>query len=145
MIPTRHQIAALPFDFDAFGGIEVYLVTTRGGGRWIVPKGNPIRGMAPHAAAAQEALEEAGLVGQAEPRAVGTFLFDRIRGRREEACLIDVYALKVERQLAEWAEMKQRSVLRCNLRTAVSLIDCAGLASLLKQHFHFANEAAFAS
>lgn len=135
MIQPRHQIAALPFGFDAFGGVEIYLVTTRGSGRWIVPKGNPIRGLAPYAAAAQEALEEAGLVGQAYPRSIGTFLFDRIRDRREEACLIDVYALKVERQLAEWAEMKQRSVLRCNLRTALSLIDCPGLASLVKQHF----------
>jgi 8-oxo-dGTP pyrophosphatase MutT (NUDIX family) len=144
MMQNRHQIAALPFGFDSFGGIEVYLVTTRGSGRWIVPKGNPICGLAPHAAAAQEALEEAGLVGQAEPRSIGTFLFDRVRGRREEACLIDVYALKVERQLVKWAEMKQRSVLRCNLLTAVSLIDCAGLTSLIRQHFHIAGEAAFA-
>ena len=128
------QIAALPYNINSAGGVDLCLVTSRGGGRWIIPKGNPIRGLAPHQVAAQEALEEAGLVGQAGRRRIGTFEFDRDRGGRDKSCSVDVYLLKVERQLRKWAEMDQRSVLRCDVQTALSLISSPGLAALIKQH-----------
>src|SRR3990170_7784287 len=113
-----HQIAALPLFINPGGGLDVCLVTSRGGGRWIIPKGNPIRGLAPHEVAAREALEEAGLVGHVGKRCIGTFKFDRIRNTRGTICLVDVYALKVERQMQTWPEMHERSVLRCNVKTA---------------------------
>lgn len=56
------QIGALPFFLNANDGLDVCLVTSRGGGRWIIPKGNPIPGLAPHEVASKEALEEAGPV-----------------------------------------------------------------------------------
>ena len=37
------QYGALPFHFDRHGAPHVYLVTSRGSGRWIIPKGNAIR------------------------------------------------------------------------------------------------------
>ena len=129
-----HQIAALPFLIDAKGDLDVCLVTSRGGGRWIIPKGNPIRGLAPHEVAAREALEEAGLVGHVGKRCIGTFELDRIRNGRETTCLIDVYALKVERQLPTWAEMSERSVLRCSLRAALSLVSVPNLAALIGRY-----------
>lgn len=129
-----HQIGALPILINPDGGIDVCLITTRGGSRWIIPKGNPIRGLAPHEVAAQEALEEAGLVGSAEQHCIGTFTFDRHRGGRETNCSVDVYALKVEHQLATWDEMEQRSVLRCNLATALSLVSAPNLAALINQY-----------
>lgn len=73
------QVGALPLLINEDSGFEVYLVTTRGSGRWIIPKGNLIPGLAPHKAAAQEALEEAGVVGVAEPHGIGTFEFSRRR------------------------------------------------------------------
>jgi 8-oxo-dGTP pyrophosphatase MutT (NUDIX family) len=129
-----HQIGALPILVNPNGGIEVCLITSRGGGRWIIPKGNPIRGLAPHEVAAQEALEEAGLVGQAERHCIGTFTFNRLRGGREMNCSVDVYPLKVERQLMRWHEMGQRSVLRCNVEMAMSLVSAPNLAILINQY-----------
>ncbi len=128
-----HQIAALPLFVKPGGRVDVCLVTARGSGRWIIPKGKLIRGLAPHESAAQEALEEAGLVGQAKRRCIGTFEFDRFRDGREETCAVDVYLLMVDRQLRKWDEMDQRTVLRCDVWTALSLICSPGLAMLINQ------------
>lgn len=128
------QVGALPLLVNASGGVEVVLVTARGSGRWIIPKGNPIPGLAPHEAAAQEAREEAGLVGIAEPHCIGTFEFSRRRRGRDTTCLVDVYPLMVKLQLRKWAEAGQRSVLRCNVEAALSLVGSASLAFLMEQY-----------
>ena len=128
------QVGALPLLVNEDGGVEVYLVTARGSGRWIIPKGNLIPGLAPHEAAAQEALEEAGLVGVAEPHCIGTFEFSRRRRGRETHCLVDVYPLTVKLQLRKWAEASQRSVLRCTVETALSLVGSSSLAFLIEQY-----------
>jgi 8-oxo-dGTP pyrophosphatase MutT (NUDIX family) len=128
------QIAALPLFIKPNGAVDICLVTSRGGGRWIIPKGNPIRGLAPHEVAAREALEEAGLVGHVGKRCIGTFKFERIRNGRNTTCLVDVYALKVERQMQAWTEMHERSVLRCNVKTALSLVSVPNLATLIRRY-----------
>jgi uncharacterized protein len=128
------QVGALPLFLKADGGVEVYLVTARGSGRWIIPKGNPIPSLAPHEAAAQEAREEAGLVGVAEPHCIGTFEFSRRRRGRNTACLVDVYPLIVKLQLRKWAEADQRSVIRCNVETALSLVCSSSLAFVIEQY-----------
>ena len=46
-----HQVAALPYRFDEGGSLEVLLITSRGGRRWIPPKGNLMKGLARHEAA----------------------------------------------------------------------------------------------
>lgn len=129
-----HQIGALPFLMNEDGGVDVCLVTSRGGGRWIIPKGNPIRGLAAHEVAAREAFEEAGLVGHAGPRCIGTFKFTRQRDGQNSLCSVDVYALRVEKQMREWAEMGQRSFLRCSVETAMSLVCSPSLSELIEKH-----------
>jgi 8-oxo-dGTP pyrophosphatase MutT (NUDIX family) len=130
----RRQVGALPLLVNANGGVEVFLVTARGSGRWIIPKGNPIPGLAPHEAAAQEAWEEAGLIGVAEPYCIGTVEFNRRRRGRNTTCLVDVYPLTVKLQLRKWAEAGQRLVHRCNLETALSLVGSSSLAFLIEQY-----------
>jgi 8-oxo-dGTP pyrophosphatase MutT (NUDIX family) len=69
----RVQYAALPFRQTGRSRTEVMLVTSRGTRRWIIPKGWPHKGKAPHDSAAREAFEEAGVVGAVGKRAVGSF------------------------------------------------------------------------
>jgi 8-oxo-dGTP pyrophosphatase MutT (NUDIX family) len=57
------QYGALPYR-ETKSGVEILLVTSRGTRRWIIPKGWPQSGTPPHRAAAQEAFEEAGVVGK---------------------------------------------------------------------------------
>jgi 8-oxo-dGTP pyrophosphatase MutT (NUDIX family) len=70
---SRVQYAALPFRRRNDSRTEVMLVTSRGTGRWIIPKGWPMKRKAPYAAAAREALEEAGVVGQIGKEPIGSF------------------------------------------------------------------------
>jgi 8-oxo-dGTP pyrophosphatase MutT (NUDIX family) len=63
--PTRIQFVALPYRLDGDVGIEVLLVTSRETGRWIIPKGWPIKGFKPAKSATREAYEEAGVRGKA--------------------------------------------------------------------------------
>lgn len=129
-----HQIAALPVQFAGDGSLHLYLVTSRGSGRWIIPKGNPIPGLAPHEVAAQEAFEEAGLVGRVIPVCVGTFEFDRSRRIEESNCLVDVYPMLVEKQVTKFDEQRQRKVLRCDLETALSMVTSQPLAALIERY-----------
>jgi 8-oxo-dGTP pyrophosphatase MutT (NUDIX family) len=43
------------------GRLEIMLITSRGTGRWVLPKGWPMVGVSGPESAAQEALEEAGI------------------------------------------------------------------------------------
>ncbi len=126
------QIAALPLLAKPDGSLDLCIVTARGSGRWIIPKGNPIHGLQPHEVAAREALEEAGLVGVAHPDCIGSFKFDR----RQTRCTVDVYAMKVSWQNPQWAEMNDRSVLCCNVETALSMISPKGLVDLISRYLH---------
>ncbi|MEI8180486.1 NUDIX hydrolase [Aestuariivirga sp.] len=128
------QIAALPVQFAVDGSLYLYLVTSRGGGRWIIPKGNPIPGIAAHEVAAQEAFEEAGLVGWVMPVCVGTFEFDRARSIEKSGCLIDVYPMFVEKQVKKFNEQRQRRVLRCDLETALTKVTMQPLAALIERY-----------
>lgn len=132
--PMLHQIAALPVRFNADGAMDVYLVTSRGSGRWIIPKGNPIRGLTAPDVAAREAREEAGLVGPVLPRLLGSFEFQRVRGVVGETCLIDVYPMHVERQLKNFPEKRERTVRLCNLDTALAIVSSPELAELMAQY-----------
>lgn len=60
----RQQYAALCFRYADGGTIEILLVTSRTSGRWIIPRGWPMKRKKPHQAAAIEAWEEAGVRGR---------------------------------------------------------------------------------
>jgi 8-oxo-dGTP pyrophosphatase MutT (NUDIX family) len=55
------------------GQVAFLLITSRRSGRWIFPKGAPIEGLAPWQVAAHEALEEAGVEGDVDTRALGSY------------------------------------------------------------------------
>jgi 8-oxo-dGTP pyrophosphatase MutT (NUDIX family) len=128
------QIAALPLLFGPEGGLEVFLVTSRGSGRWIIPKGNPIKGLSPAEVAAREAFEEAGLVGHVSAGCIGSFEFERLRCDAGKLWLIDVYPLFVKKQSQKWDEMTQRTVLRCDVDSAISLVCSPSLADLIERY-----------
>ena len=74
-IPAIRQVAALPYRIDDAGQVRVMLITSRETRRWVLPKGNPIRGLASHEAAAHEAFEEAGVSGIPCPTPLGQYAY----------------------------------------------------------------------
>ena len=89
--------------------MQVLLVTSRQTRRWIIPKGNVDFHMSPHQAAAREALEEAGVVGEIGRKPIGVFRYVKLiaQGATVKAKVI-VFPLAVSRELDDWPEMGQR-------------------------------------
>jgi 8-oxo-dGTP pyrophosphatase MutT (NUDIX family) len=107
----RVQYAALPYRRKGNALTEVLLVTSRDTGRWIIPKGWPLKGKAPHKAAAREAREEAGVTGKINRRAIGSFSYEkRLKGGKVVVCEVQVFVLKVKRQQATWLEKGERKL-----------------------------------
>ena len=129
------QIGALPFWVEPGGGVDLCLVTNRGGARWFIPKGNPIPGLSAHQVAQREALEEAGIIGTIGAASIGAFEFTRRREGRTETCIVDVYPLRVRARLTSWAESRERTTLRCSVEKAASLIQLPGLVALIQDYF----------
>jgi len=90
--------------------MEVMLVTSRGTGRWIIPKGWPMKRKPPHAAAAREALEEAGVVGQIGKEPIGSFSHKKVRKQGQVICEVKVFSLEVTHQRETWPEKGKRKV-----------------------------------
>jgi 8-oxo-dGTP pyrophosphatase MutT (NUDIX family) len=106
---ARIQHAALPFRRSADPEVEVMLVTSRDTGRWVIPKGWPIGRKAPHASAARDALEEAGVVGAVGRAPIGTYSYEkRMSKGLVVICEVSVFPLEVKRQKKDWPEKKER-------------------------------------
>ena len=82
----RRQVAALPWRRGADGGVEILLVTSRETRRWVTPKGGRMPGKTDAEAAAQEALEEAGVEGRVADEPVGSFRYLKVLKRRAARC-----------------------------------------------------------
>ena len=118
----RIQYAALPWR----GGErpEIMLVSSLDTRRWIIPKGWPMKGRRPHAAAAREALEEAGLIGKIEKEAVGAYHYlKRTPAGQHLPCKVMVFPLDVTRQRRTWPERKQRTTRWFSAEEAAQAVD----------------------
>ncbi len=90
-------------------GHEVLLITSRDTGRWVIPKGWPMREMTPPEAAAREAWEEAGVQGTTAAEGLGFFAYRRwLAPDRALPCVVEVFALKVDRLADRYPEKGQR-------------------------------------
>lgn len=127
------QVAALPYRIEADGRCLILLVTSRDTGRWIIPKGNPIHGLAPYLAAAREAYEEAGLIGHPESRAIGSFRYNKRKksGAIREA-LVEVFPLPVATQLEVWPEKHERETRWFACAEAAALVAEPELSELIR-------------
>ena len=108
--PKRVQVAALCYR-QTETGKDILLITSRDTGRWIVPKGWPIKGLDGPGAALREAWEEAG-VKEAEiiPEPVGQYEY--IKGLDtggSTPVLTQVYLTKVQQLDNEYPEAGERT------------------------------------
>lgn len=113
--------------------MKILLVTSRETGRWVIPKGWPIRGLKPHRVAAREAYEEAGLVGEAGKRALGSYTYDKtLKNRTSVTCLVQVYPFRVRRRLKRWPEKKQRDSRWFTPEEAAAAVRETGLREIVR-------------
>jgi 8-oxo-dGTP pyrophosphatase MutT (NUDIX family) len=114
-------------------GTEVLLITSRDTGRWIIPKGWPMPGLAPEAAAAQEAWEEAGVEGQVSPVCLGRYGYHKLLAATAEVpCAVAVYGLQVQRLAASYPEARERRRAWYTPDEAAALVQEPDLARLIR-------------
>jgi 8-oxo-dGTP pyrophosphatase MutT (NUDIX family) len=99
MARVHQQAAVIPYRIRK-ARVEVALVTTSTGKGWIVPKGSVDDGERPRDAAIREAEEEAGLRGIVARKPVGSYLHPKRKRLRR----VDVYVMRVTRELEHWLE-----------------------------------------
>ena len=88
---------------------EILLVTSRDTGRWIVPKGWPVRGKSLAQAARTEAWEEAGVEGKSFEFVLGMYGYQKAMDDGNKLhCIVSVYPVKVKRLVDDFPEAGQR-------------------------------------
>ena len=129
---VRTQFSALCFRVRR-GKPEVLLVTSRGSGRWIVPKGWPIDGKTPADSAAQEAWEEAGVIGRPFDRCLGLYSYVKtLVENRDSPIVALVYPIKVKSLAKKFPEEGQRVRKWFSMKKAAALVAEPELARILK-------------
>ena len=87
------------------------LITSRDTGRWVIPKGWPMRNRSDAEAAAREAYEEAGLRGDVSERSLGIYTYQKVLGpKRSIPVVVRVFPLEAREMLRTYPETGQRRV-----------------------------------
>ncbi len=128
------QTGALPWRIGPGNRTEVLLVTGRNSGRWMIPKGWPMRGKTLAKAAAQEAYEEAGVKGTISTKPLGSFrhVKQHLVFKPLEVSIL-VHSLSVKRELTQWPESSQRQRRWFTCDEAASCVDSSELGQLILQ------------
>lgn len=126
------QYAALCYRVHKKSGLQVLLVTSRDTGRWVLPKGWPMKDKSGPEAALREAYEEAGVIGDVRKSEVGLYPYDK---RMEDGsvipCVVTVFPVAVTKLAKSFPEMRQRIRRWVKPKKAARLVDEAELQTLL--------------
>ena len=129
--PPHLQVAAL-CTREGPDGVEVMLITSRGTGRWILPKGWPIPRYSMAEAAALEAWEEAGVRGAVEDTPLGGYEAQKdTDGGLPVPCRVEVYRLHVDSLADDFPEAAMRNRRWFAPREAMTLVREPGLRKIL--------------
>jgi 8-oxo-dGTP pyrophosphatase MutT (NUDIX family) len=106
--PPSLQIGALCYRRTG-SGHRILLITSRDTGRWVIPKGWPMRNRTEPEAAAREAFEEAGLRGAIGEKALGLYSYLKLLPNgRAQPCVVRVFPFEVLEMVAEFPEREER-------------------------------------
>ena len=125
------QVAAIPFRVED-GRLEIMLVTSRQTQRFILPKGWPMKGKSGRKAAAIEAEQEAGVIGEPLKKAAGAYSYWKRLATSFVRVDVTVYLLKVIDEKRDWRESRSRERAWLKPEQAASLIDEPDLATLVR-------------
>lgn len=111
---------------------DVVLITSRGTGRWVIPKGWPMEGKTLPAAAATEAWEEAGVQGRMIEAELGRYRYDKEQDRGFSLPVeVRVFLMEAESLRPDYPEAKQRKRRWFPPAEAARLVAEPGLREIL--------------
>ncbi len=132
--PKKLQIGALCHRGEG-DEREYLLITSRDTGRWIIPKGWPIRGLKSNETALREAWEEAGVTGsKAEDEPIGTYTYNK-RHDTGYASPVEtlVYSVAVGGLLDDFPEAQERRRIWVDAATAAELVNEEELKQIFRR------------
>jgi len=130
--PPHLQVAALCWRRSG-KGLKILLITSRDTGRWVIPKGWPMRNRSDAEAAAREAYEEAGLRGDVSDRSIGLYTYLKaLATGRQIFCAVRVFPLEVNEMLHKYPETGQRRVKWFTPEKAAQKVLEADLKALIR-------------
>ncbi len=97
------QAAVIPYRVHE-ERVEIALVTSQSGKRWVMPKGSLDDGEDAMDAAVRETEEEAGLIGELVEQPIGRYRYTKQNDRYH----VDVYLMRVTVVLDSWVEAGYR-------------------------------------
>lgn len=112
--------------------MEFMIVTSRDTGRFILPKGWPIKGMSDADAAAEEAEQEAGVTGRVGKQPIGRYRYWKRLSDAFVPITVSVFPLEVEAEVQAFREQGQRKRGWLAPEEAGLLIDDPELKSLIQ-------------
>jgi 8-oxo-dGTP pyrophosphatase MutT (NUDIX family) len=107
---------------------QVCVISSRGGKRWVIPKGCLEPGKSSGEIALQEAWEEAGLVGVLAPEPIGTYVYDKAGC----TCHVTVFAMRVTEVADDWPEREIRERCWVSFPQALARVEEPGLRELIR-------------
>jgi 8-oxo-dGTP pyrophosphatase MutT (NUDIX family) len=133
-LPRHRQYGVLALRVGARDQIEVLLLTSRGTGRWVIPKGWPMPNRTAAGTARREAYEEAGVKGTLwSKKPIGSFRYVKRDEDFTGEILVQVFVLVVEQQKKNWPEKDQRQLRWFTVQQAATRVRERELAKLMRE------------
>jgi 8-oxo-dGTP pyrophosphatase MutT (NUDIX family) len=129
--PPSLQVGALCYR-RAGRGLKILLITSRDTGRWVIPKGWPMRKRTEAEAAAREAYEEAGLRGSVSEKSIGFYTYPKRVDDLSFPCVVRIYPLEALERVKKYPETGQRRVKWFSPAKAARRVREPELAQLLR-------------
>lgn len=128
--PPALQVGALCLDPKTG---KVLLITSRGTGRWVIPKGWPMEGRTLPGAAAREAWEEAGVEGRILHEEIGRYSYDKDQNKGFSVPVeVRVFPLHVEKCTKSFPEADERIRRWFTPNEAARMVAEPGLKKILR-------------
>ncbi len=131
---VRTQFGALCYRIRD-GKVQILLITSRGQGNWIIPKGWPMAEETPASAAATEALQEAGAIGVLSDQVVGFYSYTKSHEGDNLPCVVAVFPLQVNKMLKDFPEKGERKRRWYDQKKAADMVSEPELRRIIKD-FH---------
>jgi 8-oxo-dGTP pyrophosphatase MutT (NUDIX family) len=133
--PKKLQVAALCHRGEA-ADREYLLITSRETGRWIIPKGWPIRGLKSNETALQEAWEEAGVRNsRASTAPVGRYTYNKRRNSGLEVPVETlVYSVAVKDLAKKFPEAHERTLKWVKASDAANMVNEPELRNIFRKY-----------
>jgi 8-oxo-dGTP pyrophosphatase MutT (NUDIX family) len=127
------QFGVLPYRITAGGETEVMLLTSRGVGHWVIPKGWPMTGRKPRVVALTEARQQAGVKGIVGRRPIGSYHYTKSMERGEDRlCECVVFPMLVTHEGSTWCEQAQRTRAWFPRDKAAELVNEGALSVMIR-------------